>query len=315
MLLTSCSGKQSALSPAGRDAETIAELFWWMAGSAIAAWTVVVALTIYAIRVRPGPHDLVMTRRLVIGGGVIFPTVGLALLLTHGLASMPQLLALPENPRLRIAVTGEQWWWRVRYILQDGRQVELANEIRLPVGERALFVLESADVVHSFWVPALGGKVDMIPGRTTHLALEPTRVGRFRGVCAEFCGASHTHMNFDVVVSDSATFDSWLEFQFTESRAPASEPERRGREQFLRSGCGSCHTIRGTAADGVIGPDLTHVGGRMSLAATVLPNDRRSIHEFLTRTKRVKPNIRMPQFDMLPEADLADLTAYLGGLR
>ena len=155
----------------------------------------------------------------------------------------------------------------------SGEAVELANEIRLPVGEPVEFQLESPDVIHSFWIPSLGGKIDMIPGRVNRLALEPTRTGIFRGVCAEYCGTSHALMSFYVVVLEQEDFAAWLAHQHAPAQPPAQPLAARGQELFLANGCGACHTVRGTPADGVVGPDLTHVGSRLSLGAGILPNE------------------------------------------
>jgi cytochrome c oxidase subunit 2 len=193
--------------------------------------------------------------------------------------------------------------------------MELANEIRLPVGERVAFHLESPDVIHSFWIPALSGKMDMIPGRQTRLALEPTRTGVFRGACAEYCGTSHALMSFDVVVLEPADFARWLEQQ----RAPAQPPVQplavHGQELFLANGCGACHTVRGTPADGVVGPDLTHVGSRLSLGAATLSNDPEAFQRWVANTDHVKPGVHMPAFGMLPPEDLRALAAYLDALQ
>jgi cytochrome c oxidase subunit 2 len=316
LVLLGCDGPQSALDPAGRDAERIAEFFWWMAAGAGAVWFAVVALAVYTIHLEHKPHSLNGARLLIIGGGVALPTVVLAGLLVYGLTLLPDLLAPAPEGSLQIAVSGEQWWWRVRYLSSDGNgaAVELANEIRLPVGEQVEFHLESPDVIHSFWIPALGGKVDMIPGRKTRLTLEPTRTGVFRGACAEYCGTSHALMNFDVVVMEKEHFTQWLRHQ-TARAAPPTEPlAARGQELFLANGCGACHTVRGTAADGIVGPDLTHVGSRQSLGAGVLPNEPDGFLRWLAHTQAVKPEAPMPAFGMLPPEDLHALAAYLDGL-
>ena len=316
---TGCGGEQSALDPAGRGAERIADLFWWMAAGATVIWLLVIALALYAGRVRPGPHDARRTKLLIIGGGALVPTIVLAVLLSFGLAEMPRLLAPAPEGSVTIAVSGEQWWWRVRYLPGAGRgegrgEVVLANEIRLPVGEPVQLLLDSPDVIHSFWVPSLGGKMDMIPGRTTRLTLEPTRTGVFRGACAEYCGDSHALMSFYAVVLEREAFDRWLAHQATPARPPAGALATRGRELFLSNGCGACHTVRGTPADGVVGPDLTHVGSRASLGAGILPNQPDAFRRWIARTETLKPGVHMPAFGMLPPEELDALAAYLEGL-
>lgn len=210
-------------------------------------------------------------------------------------------------------MTGERWWWRVEYRAADGTTATLANEIRLPVGQRTGFTLETADVIHSFWIPPLGGKMDMIPGRVTELVLEPTETGTFRGGCAEYCGTAHALMAFPVVVMEPDAFDAWLARQAEPAPQPRSDIERRGRDLFLGYGCGGCHAVRGTPAEGRVGPDLTHVGSRLSLGAGVLDNDRDAFRHWIAETELVKPGVTMPSFPM-PEDDLAAIAAWLDGL-
>jgi cytochrome c oxidase subunit II len=312
-----CSGPQSALQPAGRGAERIAELFWWMVVGAIVISIAFMGLTLYAIRSRPAAPSQRVARLLIVGGGAVLPTLVLAGLLAYGLALLPELLRPAPAGNLHIAVSGEQWWWRVRYLTpgSNGGAIELANEVRLPVGERVEFFLESPDVIHSFWIPVLGGKVDMIPGRRNRLALEPTRTGVFRGACAEYCGTSHALMSFAVVVQEKADFAAWL----TQQQAPAQPPTQplavRGQELFLANGCHACHSVRGTPAEGVVGPDLTHVGSRLSLGAGILPNTPDDFQRWIAHPDHVKPGVHMPAFSMLPPQEIGALAAYLDGLQ
>lgn len=308
-----CGGSQSTLAPAGREAETIAALFWWMAGGAVVIWTVVTGLILYSITAHPGPKARQMGL-LIIGGGAVVPTIVLAVLLTFGLATLPKLVAPvpPECPRIH--VVGEQWWWRVTYRTHDGDSIPVANEIHLPVGEPVEFLLDAADVIHAFWIPALGGKVDMIPGRTNRLRLEPTKVGVYRGVCAEYCGEAHAEMSFIVIVEEKKDYDNWLSQQTRDATEPTGELAQRGKQVFLSSGCGACHTIRGTPADGRLGPDLSHLGSRKSIAAGTLTLQTDNLLDWLSDTHAVKEGVHMPSFGMLPEADLRALTAYLEGL-
>ena len=313
--LGGCYGPQSTLVQAGTGAAVIAELFWWMLWGAAFIWVLVIGLAIYATRVRPRAHNPRLATGLIVGGGVIFPTVVLAGLLTYGLMLIPELRAPAPADALRIAVSGERWWWRVRYQTPQGGTVELANEIRLPVGQPVALHLTSPDVIHSFWVPSLGGKVDMIPGRTTELVLEPTRTGRFRGACAEYCGTAHALMNFVVVVMEPDDFAAWLARQ-GEDAGPATDPVAvRGQELFLANGCGACHAVRGTQADGVLGPDLTHVGSRLSLGADVLGNEPEDFVRWIGHTGAVKPGVRMPSFHLLAKDELHAIAAYLDGLQ
>jgi cytochrome c oxidase subunit 2 len=312
-VLAGCDGQQSALNPAGVGAQSIATLFWWMAGGALVIWLVVMGIAVYATQAHPEAHGIRGARWLIIGGGVIFPVVVLTGLLIYGLMLMPQQRS-SENVALRVDVSGEQWWWRVRYRTEAGEAVELANEIRLPVGERVAFSLTSPDVIHSFWIPSLGGKVDMIPGRTNELVLEPTETGTFRGACAEYCGTSHALMNFAAVVMTREAFDLWLAKQAEPAQPPTTELQQTGQQAFLANGCGACHQVRGTEADGTVGPDLTHVGSRLTLAAGTLPTDVDTFKRWIGHSGAIKPDVKMPAFGMLPEAQLNAMAHYLKGL-
>ncbi|MBN1236953.1 MAG: cytochrome c oxidase subunit II [Gammaproteobacteria bacterium] len=331
-LLAGCGGVQSALAPAGVEAAAIARLTWWLFGGAVLIWSGVMALAIFAARSRPGAapstadvpgrrrvtdaerrHETRHARRLIIGGGVVFPVLTLALLLLFTLRMTPPLLA--ADGALTVDVTGEQWWWRVRYRLPDGSEVDSANEVRLPAGRRTSFHVEAADVIHSFWIPVLGGKIDMIPGRTNVLTVEPTAPGVYRGVCAELCGASHALMAFDVVVMEADEFDAWLRAQAQPATAPAAEPAVTGQRLFRDNGCGACHRIRGTDAIGLVGPDLTHVGSRLTIGAGTLPADVPSLAAWIEEPAAFKPGVQMPSYHMLGEAELGALAAYLEALR
>lgn len=318
--LTAAAAPQSALHPAGSGAARIAELFWWMGGAALAIWLLVLLIAFYA-RSRPAvpEDDRCAANRLIIGGGAVFPTAALAALLIYSLPLTSEMRTprTPGGVTTRIEVSGEQWWWRVRYLPQEGTgvAVDSANEIRLPAGQAVEFILSSPDVIHSFWIPSLGGKVDMIPGRITTLVLEPLEPGVYRGACAEYCGASHAVMNFMTVVMEPAAFARWLERAAAPARPPADPHAARGQRAFMMHGCGACHTVRGTAADGRVGPDLTHVGGRLSLGAAVLPNTPDAFARWIGHTQQVKPEVKMPAFGMLPDEELAALAAYLSGLK
>lgn len=317
-LLAACDSARSTLAPAGVEAQDVAQLFWVMLIGAVIVWMAVVGFALYISRAAHQPRGGTATRWLILGGGVITPTVVLGALLIYGLQLMPQLRQPGSADGLRVEVSGEQWWWRVRYVRTGGARpidVELANEIRLPLGRRTEFRLSSPDVIHSFWIPALGGKVDMTPGRITTLVLEPTRAGTYRGACAEFCGASHAFMEFEAVVMQPAAFEAWLQQQSAPAIAPVSAPARRGLQVFERNGCGACHRVRGSAFNGPVGPDLTHVGSRLGVAAGTLPNDAAGFRKWIARTHVLKPEALMPAFDMLPPQDLDDLALYMESLQ
>lgn len=314
--LAACSAPGvSTLAGAGREAESVARLFWIMLAVALLVWALVVGIAIYATW-RPRQRTERVGHWLVIGGGFVLPTVLLGMLLFHGLLLMPRLREPGTRPGARVEVTGEQWWWRVRYAgFGSGAPVVLANEVRLPVGERTEFLLDSPDVIHSFWIPELGGKVDMIPGRTNRLVLEPSRAGIFRGACAEYCGTSHAYMQFAAVAMERDAFEAWLRRQQAPAREPWSALAKDGQAAFLRNGCSACHAIRGTAAHGATGPDLTHVGSRLTLGAGAADNDAAGFRRWIEQTHALKPDVLMPSFGMLPDAEIDALALYLDGLQ
>lgn len=312
--LGGCAGVQSALEPAGKDAQVLADLFWVMLVGAVILWVLVNAFFFYITRLQEKTLSRRLAETLIIGGGIVFPTVTIGALLVYGLSIMPDQRAPGEG--LTIKVTGHQWWWRVEY-WPDSASAPIisANEIRLPVGKRTEIKLAADKVIHSFWIPSLAGKMDMIPGRETRLALEPVKVGTYRGQCAEFCGKSHAQMAFQSVVMEPGDFDAWLARQSGDAAAPDSEAARRGREVFLAQGCGACHSVRGTPAVGRTGPDLTHVGGRVSLAAGVLPATIDAFRNWTRHAAAFKPGVEMPSYDYLSEDQLSDLAHYLEGLK
>jgi cytochrome c oxidase subunit 2 len=309
----SCSGTHSPLDPAGREAADVATLFFTMLAGGIAIWIAVVALFVYAAR-KERVHSHGAAGKLILWGGAILPCVILAGLLSYAVWLMPNVRPwFPGGEGLRaVDVTGEQFWWRVRYRKPDGTVAfETANEVRIPVGERVAFQLTSADVIHSFWIPVLGGKIDMIPGRRNILTLEAQKTGTYRGVCAEFCGSSHALMAFTVLVMEPQDFAAWMAARQTTSGS--RDPE--GLALFLKHGCAACHTISGTEARGTIGPDLTAFGERGSLGAGTLPNEEEHIARFIHSPGTAKPDAHMPHFSMLPEAEIHRIAAYLRGLR
>ena len=304
----------SAFAPAGSEAASILHLFWIMAIGAVLVWAIVCAIAVHAMR-RHQPADEGKARWLILAGGVTIPTLVLGALLAYGLLLMPPLRAEVPADALRVDISGEQWWWRVDYRTPEGGVVASANELRLPVGEPVLLTLSSPDVIHSLWIPALAGKVDMIPGRDTRLVLRAERKGTYRGVCAEFCGASHAHMRFLAVAMPRAEFDRWLQVQAAPAQEPVNALARQGRDAFLGNGCGACHAVRGTAAIGNMGPDLTHVGSRLELAAGTLPNDGESLRRWITAPHQAKPEALMPAFDMLAADDVRAIATWLESLQ
>lgn len=312
--LAGCTGIQSALEPHGPHAAQISILWWIMLGGAGAILILVVAATTSALFSAPSRRRWLGRETIVVAGGLVFPIVVLTLLLAYGLAATRSAgSALPAGEPLRIAVIGEQWWWRVVY-LNTSPRIETANEIRIPTGRPIELTLSTADVIHSFWVPHLAGKLDMIPGRTTTLHLSASRPGTSRGQCAEYCGGAHALMSFHVVAIPADDFETWWRRESSLPLPPTDPVAQRGEALFLSSGCGACHTVRGTGADGRIGPDLTHVGNRISIGAAVLPNDTAALARWIADNQHIKPENRMPPFRIFDDGELAALATYLAGL-
>lgn len=278
-----------------------------MFAAAVVIWAIVIGATIYAVVGSRRPKSEWFADRFILVGGVAFPTVSLAILLVFGLSLLPNWTEA-KSPKLRVHVTAEQFWWRLAYELGDGGTVETANELHLPAGATVEFALDSTDVIHSFWIPALGGKMDAIPGRTNAMRLTPTKPGTYRGVCAEFCGVSHALMAFPVLVHEPADFAAWLE-------AEARQASAVGSETFIAAGCGACHVVRGVTEAGSVGPDLTHFASRTTLGAGTVPNTPEALAQWLVAPEHMKPGVRMPSFAALPEADRVDIVSYLGTLR
>lgn len=309
---------QSALDPAGKDAVAIAQLSWVLFAGAAAILASVVALAGWALFAKRRPAWL-QSARFIVAAGIVFPTVTLTALLVWGLLLTGGRSAVAESDALQIVVTGEQFWWRVEYPqipdAPDSRGgLTTANEIRIPVGRQVELTLASADVIHSFWIPNLAGKLDMIPGTVNRMTVTATEPGLWRGQCAEFCGTSHALMAFRVVALEPDAFDQWAAQQMAPARVPAGADERDGLQLFLATGCGGCHTIRGTPATGTIGPDLTHVGGRIGIAADTMANDADAFARWLRLNQHIKPGNPMPEFDILTDRQLASIGAYLAGL-
>ena len=310
----SCQGQQSTWNTIGNDAAQISLLANIMFAGGAVILALVVILTTLAIRGQTAWRARISNERMVFWGGIAFPVVTLSALLVYGLLLTGAVGRLSEPDALRIEVTGEQFWWRVHYPQADGQPgFATANEINIPTGRAVELVLASPDVIHSFWVPNIAGKLDMIPGQQNRMIIKASEPVVARGQCAEFCGVQHANMSLYLVARSEAEFAGWLAGQRAE--AVRNGEAERGRSLFLAAGCGGCHTIRGTPARGTIGPDLTHFGGRMSLGAGMMTNDAAAIARWISGAQHIKAGNKMPSFEIFPPADLAALASYLEGLK
>jgi cytochrome c oxidase subunit 2 len=238
-------------------------------------------------------------------------TAGLLTVLTAQSYVQDRRLHAPVVDPVNVRITAKQWWWQVEYLDADpSRQFTTANELHLPVDRPARIELASADVIHSLWIPVLNGKEDLIPGHANTITMTPRKVGRYRGQCAEFCGLQHANMALDVQVDDAAAFAAWQAHQRMPAPAPTTPTAIAGRNDFNALACALCHAIGGTPAGGVVGPNLTHLASRRTLAAGALPLDRGTLETWIIDPQRHKPGTNMPAVPLQPQ-QLSDITDYL----
>jgi cytochrome c oxidase subunit II len=303
--------------PAGPYAGPISLLGWGLlAVAALVVAVVVAALWIALFGSERRRRQLGGTRTIWIGG-IAFPLVVLTGLLVWGLSLTGRLTAPITGAEMRVRVTGEMWWWRVAYLDRDGRTaMHDANELHIPVGRPVVIELESADVIHSFWVPRLSGKLDMVPGRTNIMRIQADEPGVFGGQCAEYCGGPHALMGFVVVAHPPDRFTALMAARrAAEPRAPPAGDAAAGARLFGSAGCAACHRIAGTSANGLAGPDLSFVGARRTLGAGILPNNRGTLIGWIGNSQAIKPGNRMPPYTMLGSNELKALAAYLESLK
>ncbi|MEV1329403.1 cytochrome c oxidase subunit II [Micromonospora costi] len=312
--LAACAGDSpSALDPAGAGATRIANLWWVLFWISMAVFAEVMALLVWALVFRRR-HDTRVRHgqplRLVAVAGAGVPLVILVVVYALGLRDLAALGAAPGRDAPTVEVTGHKWWWEVRVPGVDGAT---ANELHIPVGERVRVRLRTADVLHSFWVPQLMPKTDLIAGEVRETWLHAERPGRYRGQCAEYCGTQHAHMAFQVVAEPRPQFEAWLARLGSPARQPQTDAERRGQQAFVQGTCAGCHAIRGTGADARVGPDLSDVGSRWSIGAGAVPNDAGHLGGWIANPQTVKPGSYMPPQPVDAER-LPDLIAYLRSL-
>jgi cytochrome c oxidase subunit II len=307
-------GSPSALDPAGPGARRVEGLWWLLFWISVGVFTVVLAGLGWAVvrRRRRGEVYRGDGTRFVVVAGALLPFFVLTGVYAVGLDDLSAVSQPPEDaPGVTVEVTGHTWWWEVRY---PATGVVTANEIHVPVGTTIRLRLRTADVLHSFWVPQLMPKTDLIAGRTNETWLRADKAGTYHGQCAEYCGLQHAHMAFLVVAQPSAQFDAWLARLTGPAQAPDTAAERRGLQVFEQGACASCHTVRGTVARGKVGPDLSTIGSRWSIGAGAAPNDPGHLGGWIANSQTIKPGNAMPP-QPVPAADLPDLIAYLRSLR
>jgi cytochrome c oxidase subunit II len=323
-ILSSCAGhQQSAIDPAGPQSGKIAALWWgffWLLAVIFAIVMAVMLITLMrrppsAIENRPPEQAESGLKRTVTAATVITVLLLFVLLIVSVKTGKATADLGKQSSLLTIEVTGNQWWWQFRYMNSDASRIlTTANEIHIPVGQPVLIQGRSNDVIHSFWVPNLQGKRDLIPSRVTTEYLQVDNPGVYRGQCSEFCGLQHAQMAFYVIAEPKDKFNAWMQAQLQPAPAPTDPVLEHGRRVFLNYQCIYCHQIRGTTAAGQNGPDLTHFASRRSLAAGVLPNTIGNLGGWIVNPQRIKPGTHMATIAVAPN-DLQPLLQYLESLK
>jgi cytochrome c oxidase subunit 2 len=310
--LAGCHGQQAALDPAGRDAAAFAGLWQVFLVVTLVFYLIVLAGLGWAVLRRRAGDEAVATTGLYVWVGVISLTlVGLSI------ASWLVDRTMNRAPYtgLTVEITAHQWWWDMRYSTADPSQtLRTSNELHLPAGVPVRVILKSADVIHSFWIPNISGKQDLIPGRDNDIDIVPQKVGLYRAQCAEYCGLQHAHMAFDVTVEPLAAFETWWRDGLLPARAPASPLQKAGYAYVTTRECGTCHNITGTPATGQVAPDLTHFASRLSIAAGTFPLNRGHLYAWLADPQQAKPGNKMPVIGLEPD-QLHAVAAYLESLK
>lgn len=318
LLLTACEGNQAALNPAGPQAGRIAGLSWFMIISLSIVYLIVLAILLTSIfrrrRVQSDAEERRLGRWVIIGVGVTAAYLVALMVLDVSVGRGLSDLSRNEDV-LVVDVIGHQWWWEIVYPAQDpSRTITTANELHIPVGRTIRIRTKSVDVIHSFWIPRLHGKRDMIPDHPSDIHIRADQPGTFRGQCAEFCGLQHARMALLVIAQPEAEFRAWQAAQMLPAEAPTDSVRREGLATFLSSTCPVCHTIRGTPAAARNGPDLTHLASRRTIAAGSLPNTRGHLGGWIIDPHHIKPGVNMPR-TRIPADRLEPLLYYLDGLK
>jgi cytochrome c oxidase subunit II len=306
---------QSVLDAAGPQAAAIEDLWWLIFVISLGVFAAVIVMLAIAVRRRSDrPSSETVMRRWVVAASAL--TIVILFVWLFASVSVGRPTATPKMAdAVTINITGRQWWWQLEYSDSlPSNRFRTANEILIPVGRPVVVNVTSRDVIHSFWVPNLHGKRDLVPGYVTALWFQADREGTFRGQCAEFCGYQHANMALFVRAVSDRDFQAWLGTQRTPAAEPASDLQYRGREVFLRATCSQCHAIRGTLAGGAFGPDLTHVGARATIASGTLPNTLENLRRWIRDSQQFKPGNKMPAHD-LNDGDLQALVEYLASLK
>jgi cytochrome c oxidase subunit 2 len=317
LVLAGCGSQQSTLDPQGRPERRISHLWWIMMTCAWVGFAVVVGLLAlgWVHRKRAGlwGHGDRLATGIVIAGGIAIPIVVLTALFIYSNIFVLKSTAAPSpgSTAMTIDVVGHQWFWTVKY---PPTKAVTANEIHIPVNTRVDTIGTTVDVIHSFWVPQLNRKIDVIPGRINRILLIADKPGEYRGQCAEFCGLQHANMATYVIADTPARFKAWLANEASPARTPTTPAQGRGQKVFIGEACSGCHAIRGTNAAGNVGPDLTHLASRTTLAALTIPNTPSYLARWIENPQQFKPGVKMPSLHLTP-SEVKDIVAYLESLK
>lgn len=325
LLVLGCARVQSTLHPGGPAAQRIASMQWLLIILFLVVSFIMWVLIAWLSVRRKGtleehaPIDSGGGHLWITIGGMIIPLIILTVLFVLGLnllESFPIHSVHHANAKPEILIIGHQWWWEVHYLNdQPSLQVTTANEIHIPANRPVTIGLESQDVIHSFWVPQLHGKVDLIPGHPNFIRIEASHPGSFKGQCAEYCGAQHAHMRLLVIAQPPAKYQAWLARQRQPGAEPTTPAAVHGQQVFLSGACILCHTVRGTLAGGTVGPDLTHIGSRAYIGSDSFPNNNAFLEAWVMHAQSLKPACKMPDLRQFNGQQLTDLVAYLRQLQ
>lgn len=318
--ISACEEAPSVLRPASQPAHTLSVLGWWLLAIGAAVIVIIGVLELVPVFRRRGGTVAdtpvsgapASTRWIIIG--VALTSIVMIAVFAYSMTVLAETSRPHERAALTIQIVGHRWWWEARYPPSDSTpELSTANELHIPVGVPVRLEVSSGDVIHSFWIPRLQGKIDLIPGQLNEFWIRADSAGRYRGQCAEYCGLQHTNMAVFVTAESARDFSSWRQAQSQPAAQPRNGEAAQGERVFMQT-CALCHTIRGTDARGRMGPDLTHVASRQTLAAGTLTNSRGNLAGWIVNAPSLKPGADMPKIDLAP-SQLHSVVTYLETLR
>jgi cytochrome c oxidase subunit II len=321
--LLQVTGSQSMLNPAGLAAHRISTLGWIVYITFIVVSAIMWILTAWVALRRKGtfkehnPYNATGGEQWILAGGIIIPLMILTCIFILSEDTMSHFpMGEKQDPPPEIILIGHQWWWEIQYVSGPVDQhFTTANEMHIPVGQPVDIELRSADVIHTFWIPRIHGKMDLVPGQPNMIRIKADQAGTYRGQCSEFCGDQHANMAMLVIADPPAQYNAWVAGQRADAAQPTTPAAQAGEQVFLSGPCAFCHSVRGTDAMGVVAPDLTHIASRLSLAADTLVNNKANLAGWVTHAQSLKPGCEMPNLTQFTGVQLRDMVDYLESLR